>query len=75
MPRDALTLSDVRDPTIQIVCERCGRRGRYNVRRLIAVHGADVRLTDLLARLANCEKARAFGIYDRCQAQYDRYGW
>jgi hypothetical protein len=41
MPRDAITLADVREPTIEILCEPCGRRGRYNVERLIAKHGAD----------------------------------
>jgi hypothetical protein len=29
----------VRAPTLTIVCEPCGRRGRYNVERLIAKHG------------------------------------
>jgi hypothetical protein len=38
--RDALTLADVCAPTLAIVCEPCGRRGRYNVQRLIAKHGA-----------------------------------
>jgi hypothetical protein len=34
MPRDgALTLSDVREPTLTIACERCGRYGRYIVKR------------------------------------------
>jgi hypothetical protein len=27
----SLILSDVRGPTLAIVCEPCGRRGRYNV--------------------------------------------
>jgi hypothetical protein len=32
MPRDgAVVLSDVRSPTLLIVCEPCGRRGTYNV--------------------------------------------
>jgi len=40
MPRGgAVTLSDVREQTIEIVCERCGRRGRYNVEGLMAEHG------------------------------------
>jgi hypothetical protein len=26
MPRDAITLADVREPTIEIVCEPCGRQ-------------------------------------------------
>jgi hypothetical protein len=45
----------------------------YNVARLIAAHGADAKLTDLLVTLANCEKARSFSIYDRCKARYARY--
>jgi hypothetical protein len=44
MPRDAITLADVREPTIEIVCEPCGKRGRYNVERLIAKHRADAKL-------------------------------
>jgi hypothetical protein len=31
-----------------VVCEPCGRRGRYNVERLIPEHGAEAKLTDLL---------------------------
>jgi hypothetical protein len=35
MPRDdALVLSDLRQPTLSIVCEPCGRRGRYSVAKL-----------------------------------------
>jgi hypothetical protein len=52
MPRDAITLADVREPTIEILCEPCSRRGRYNVARLIA-HGADTKLPYLLTTLAN----------------------
>jgi hypothetical protein len=75
MPRDALTLADVRDPTIQIACERCGRHGRYNVERLIAVHGPDMRLPELNTILANCEKARSFSAYDRCKAKFANFSW
>jgi hypothetical protein len=65
MPRDgSLTLSDIREPTLTIRCERCGRYGRYNVARLIAAWGADAKLTDLLVTLANCEKARS--VSRRC---------
>jgi hypothetical protein len=62
MPRDALTLSDVRASALEIGCEPCGRHGRYNVERLIAVHGRDAKLTELLVTLANCEKAHSFSI-------------
>ena len=48
MPRcGAVTLSDVREPTLAIVCKPCDRRGRYSVERLMAEHG-DAKLTDLL---------------------------
>jgi hypothetical protein len=75
MPRDgALILSDVRSPTLGIV--PCGRRGRYNVQRLIAMYGADIRLPDLRAILANCGKARSFSVYDLCKAKFERpKGW
>jgi hypothetical protein len=46
MPCDgSLILSDVRDPTLAIVCGGPGgRRGRHNVERLISEHG-DAKLT------------------------------
>ena len=51
-------------------------RPPYNVERLIAEHGADAKLPDLLAELASCEKARSVSIHDRCRARYERYyGW
>ena len=37
----AITLADVREPAVVILCEPCGRRGRYNVERLIAKRGAE----------------------------------
>jgi hypothetical protein len=59
MPRDgALVLSDLREPTLSIVCELCGRQGRYDVARLTEQHG-DAKLTDLLLTLAACPKARS----------------
>ena len=71
MPRDgAMTLSDVRRETVAIVCEPCGRRGRYRVERLMAEHG-DAKLTDLLATLVDCHKARSASVYDRCRAVYE----
>jgi hypothetical protein len=76
MPRDgSLTLSDVREPMLAIGCERCGRHGRYNVARLVAAHGGDAKLTELLATLANCDKARSFSIHDRCKARLERFSF
>ena len=71
MPRDgAFILSDVLIPTLSIVCEPCGRRGIYNVARLMEQHG-DAKLTDLLQTLTNCAKARSASIHDRCKAGLD----
>ena len=73
MPRgDAVTLADVREPTIEIVCERCGRYGRHNVKRLIAARGPDAKLPDLVLTLANCPKARSASIPDQCKAVYEQ---
>ena len=70
MPRDgALTLSDVRSPTLAIVCEPCSRRGHYNVAKLIERYD-DAKLTDLLVTLADCQRARSASVHDRCKAMY-----
>jgi hypothetical protein len=70
MAKDAFTPSDVREPTLSVVCEPCGRRGRYNVERLRAKHG-DAKITDLRQTLAKCPKAQASNIYDRCKVAYE----
>ena len=71
MPRDgALILSDLRQPTLSIVCEPCGRRGHYSVAKLMAEHG-DAKLSDLLQALAACPKTRSASIHDRCKAVYE----
>jgi hypothetical protein len=65
-------LSDVRGPTLTIVCEPCGKRGRFNVANLMEQHGADAKLTDLLVVLAeNCPKARSSSVHERCRAVYE----
>jgi hypothetical protein len=51
----AHTLSDFRVSTLSIQCESCGRRGRYNVARLIEKYG-DMKLPELRHVLANCPK-------------------
>jgi hypothetical protein len=71
MPRDgALTLSDVRGPTLTIACQPCVMRGRYAVASLLEEHG-DANLTDLLQTLADCPKTRSASIHDRCKAVFE----
>jgi hypothetical protein len=65
----AHTLSDFLVPTLSIECEPCGRFGRYTIARLMEKYG-DARLPELLYILADCPKARAFSIHDRCKVRY-----
>ena len=67
----SLTLSDVKTPTLTIVCSPCSRLEYYDVARLVAQHG-NAKLTDLLQMLADCQKARSASIHDRCKAVYER---
>jgi hypothetical protein len=53
-----------------ITCRPCGRRGRYNVAKLIETHG-DPKLPELLQRLAQCPKARPASVNDRCKMGYE----
>jgi hypothetical protein len=71
--RDAHTLSDFRVPTLSIECEPCGRRGRYNVAKLMGKCG-DRKLPELRHVLANCPKAHAHSIHDRCRVKYGEAG-
>lgn len=65
-----MRLSDVRRPTLSIVCAPYGRRHRYDVATLIERYG-DAKLTDLLPTLADCQKAHLASIHDRCKAVYE----
>jgi hypothetical protein len=70
MPKDAFTLSDLREPMLTIVCQPCGRRGRYSVARLMEKRG-DAKILYLLAELTNCPRTESANIYDRCKAHYE----
>jgi len=72
MPRQgAVTLSDLIDPRLTLVCTRCERRGVYSVARLMAKHG-DARLTDLRSFLtADCPKREMRSIHAQCEALFD----
>ena len=67
----AHTLSDFLVPTLSIECEPCGRRGRYNVAKLMEQYG-DAKLPDLRHVLANCPKAKSQSIHDRCKVRYGK---
>ena len=72
MPRDgATTVSDLTAPRLVVSCATCGRRGSYNVQRLLLERG-DMRLTDFLAELTDtCPRVGAFKFGERCGARYE----
>jgi hypothetical protein len=73
MPRDFITLSDMPQAVLGVTCDLCQRREQFEVEALKAQHGGDVKMPELLSRLvADCPRQRAFSVYDRCRAVYDR---
>jgi hypothetical protein len=79
VPRDgALTLGEYPGNMVRLVCHKCGRRGRYSKARLIAQHGAGIRLPVLRHILARCQRSgpdgRPIREADPCGVQYEGLG-
>ena len=56
---------------LDVACSKCERRGRLSVAKLIAEHGADMRLPDLREILVgDCPRLRAASFNDRCAVHY-----
>jgi hypothetical protein len=56
-------------PALEIACNRCDRKGRLAVDRLLAQHGQDMTIPALLAILsADCPKRQAQEKHDVCGA-------
>lgn len=71
MGKGAVTLGDLRGrpAMLEIACEKCGRKGRLSVARLIGECGEDMGLPTLLATLCrDSPKRRGYSVYDRCAA-------
>jgi hypothetical protein len=74
MPRDFITLSEMPQAVLGIICDLCQRREQFDVEALTAQHGGDVKMPELLSRLvADCprQQQKSFSVYDRCGAVYD----
>lgn len=52
----AYTISEFPEGWVDLACDSCGRTGRLRKDRLIAEHGPDVALPDLLVTLAACPR-------------------
>ena len=70
MPTGSLTFSEHPSATVQLVCDKCGRQGRYRKATLIDKYGGDVALPDLLRLIADdCPKKATHGS-DLCGVHY-----
>jgi hypothetical protein len=74
VPRDTVFLSDLPGDMVWLVCDKCGRKGRYRIAGLINKHGADARLIYLRLTIAQCPKAPKVGerlnVYDLCEVRW-----
>jgi hypothetical protein len=71
MPRDgSLVFGDLlgKLTTLVVVCDKCGRRGRYNVARLIAQYGAGAKMTDWHPE-GDCPRRGNVDMSDQCGAR------
>ena len=73
MPRDgAIIFGDLigKLDVLQVACDKCGRKGRYPVVRLIEQSGRDAKAIDWLAEItADCPKKQAGNMSDQCAAR------
>jgi hypothetical protein len=65
----SITLGEAAEHTavLTVACTRCDRAGRYNLDTLIARHGTDFGIPDLLRLLSeDCPKRKSITVYDLC---------
>ena len=56
---------------LTFACNRCGRRGRLSVARLLAEWGEHMALADISDHItASCPQRKAHSIYARCDAHW-----
>jgi hypothetical protein len=55
---------------LNVECEKCGRRGRYQVHPLIERYGIDAKLFDWSDEItADCPRKQAQNLNDQCGAK------
>ena len=65
----SITLGEAAEHTavLTVACSRCERAGKYRLETLIARHGEDFGIPDLLRMLSDdCPKRKSVTIYERC---------
>jgi predicted secreted protein len=74
--RGAVVLGDLigKVDLLRVACDQCARSGQYRVLRLIAEHGEEMALPDLLRIIAaDCPENRGSLNNSHCQAYYPDY--
>ena len=69
MARDFLIFGDIQGKldVLRVECTRCGRKGRYNVAKLIEKHGRRANLTRWVSDLkGDCPKREVHALHERC---------
>ncbi len=78
MPRDgAIIFSDLtgKRDVLQVACDKCGRKGRYAVARLIEQRGDNARVIDWLSDItAECPKNSSSIRCSRCWPSTNKCG-
>ncbi len=65
----SITLGEAAEHTAVLIveCTRCDRAGKYRLEALIARHGEDFGIPDLLRLLSeDCPKRKSITVYDLC---------
>ena len=73
MSAGAVTLGDIagRITVLDVACDRCERRGRFRVAKLIEQLGADIGLPELRGVIAaSCPRMTAASIHEGCGVHY-----
>jgi hypothetical protein len=65
---DSIRLRDYPGDVVRFSCGKCGRQGQYRRGKLMAIHGADIPLPDLLVQIARCD--RRGQMHDMCGVHY-----
>jgi hypothetical protein len=73
MPQGFVTLGQIAAgiPVLDVSCNRCDRRGRLRIARLMAEHGADLPIPTLRRIVAaDCPRMRAGHLHDVCGVHF-----
>jgi hypothetical protein len=69
MPRTFLIFGDIHGKldVLRVECSKCGRKGRYNVHKLIAKYGRNGNMMKWKEQLnGDCPRRDAQGLHERC---------